>query len=619
MPSIFFDIGPEAQIDDIHRFRDYAHPTDSGPDLVNNMSCDNAWRLFENTYITISHEIRQRYHPSDAAFIIRALDLATFAHQSNHDLKARRRKNGELYIMHPIAIAQHLMQANLDAITIAAALLHDVVEDVDLGDGLKAAAWINQIQTLFGNTARAQTLTEVIAAVTEPDLPTNLNHEMLQKHPLYRVIADLIEETSGTLGEKDQEKILHVVYSLLHVFESATKSPEHWRAFFIKIADICENLDGKMKDVKLLRGRIAANLATFLGWREMSDLIISRLEASGIRLGTQIKNFKLDAHAADNDHPLPLRADDALSFSILNSSDRLFDQMSDAQDPIGVFVQNWLKPTGQQRTSVQYAAHWHMPSTRQQREAWDDAPRSVLVLKTDPNTFRIINDHISLHTHQPKTVFRHSVPISDKHPGILAVLSSCDDNQSVLSSLLGRDAAFYKCKLGQSPATYIALEVNKPTIRDYVTNGSAISPDQIPEAGLLNPLAEINQQLYPSPNQNITPNMHTDHLLGMIALFYDPDFAVQRSEHLCIVKYKTSADRVKACLANGDMPVKDMLTYLNKPFRQERKKPNQTGYTYLLSDFMQNRTTRKHFSQRIVNLTNLRQLVQAGFIFPGDN
>ncbi len=55
--------------------------------------------------------------------IKRAYDFAERAHQD------QKRKSGEPYITHPLAVAEHLAELHLDTPTIAAALLHDICED----------------------------------------------------------------------------------------------------------------------------------------------------------------------------------------------------------------------------------------------------------------------------------------------------------------------------------------------------------------------------------------------------------------------------------------------------------------------------------------------------------
>src|SRR5579875_377412 len=64
----------------------------------------------------------------DAEFIRRAYEYAEAAHQG------QRRRSGEPYISHPVAVAKILVELQLDATTIAAALLHDVVEDTKVTD-----------------------------------------------------------------------------------------------------------------------------------------------------------------------------------------------------------------------------------------------------------------------------------------------------------------------------------------------------------------------------------------------------------------------------------------------------------------------------------------------------
>jgi RelA/SpoT family (p)ppGpp synthetase len=50
---------------------------------------------------------------------------------SAHHHRNQRRRTGEAYITHPVAVAEVLSELRLDAATIQAALLHDVVEDTD--------------------------------------------------------------------------------------------------------------------------------------------------------------------------------------------------------------------------------------------------------------------------------------------------------------------------------------------------------------------------------------------------------------------------------------------------------------------------------------------------------
>lgn len=76
---------------------------------------------------------------ADKKLIRSAFDVAVDAH------KEQRRKSGEAYIFHPIAVAKIVAsEIGLDATSIAAALLHDVVEDT--------AYTLVDIEQMFGDT-----------------------------------------------------------------------------------------------------------------------------------------------------------------------------------------------------------------------------------------------------------------------------------------------------------------------------------------------------------------------------------------------------------------------------------------------------------------------------------
>ncbi|MBT8263882.1 MAG: RelA/SpoT family protein [Muriicola sp.] len=76
---------------------------------------------------------------ADKKLIRSAFDVSVDAH------KNQRRKSGEAYVFHPIAVAKIVAsEIGLDAVSIAAALLHDVVEDTDYT--------LDDIERLFGET-----------------------------------------------------------------------------------------------------------------------------------------------------------------------------------------------------------------------------------------------------------------------------------------------------------------------------------------------------------------------------------------------------------------------------------------------------------------------------------
>lgn len=71
----------------------------------------------------------QKYHPStDVSMIEKAYRIARDAH------KGQRRKSGEEYIIHPLWVSIILADLEMDKETIAAGMLHDVVEDTVMTD-----------------------------------------------------------------------------------------------------------------------------------------------------------------------------------------------------------------------------------------------------------------------------------------------------------------------------------------------------------------------------------------------------------------------------------------------------------------------------------------------------
>src|SRR5581483_10478663 len=84
-----------------------------------------------------------QYDPSaDGAWLMRVYEMADAAHQG------QRRASGESYIEHPLSVAAVLADLEMDRETIAAALLHDVVEDTSVTSEQVAAEFGDEIAQL---------------------------------------------------------------------------------------------------------------------------------------------------------------------------------------------------------------------------------------------------------------------------------------------------------------------------------------------------------------------------------------------------------------------------------------------------------------------------------------
>lgn len=106
--------------------------------------------------------------------IARALTLATKAHAG------QKRKTGEPYLIHPTAVAQTLVDWNLDEPTIAAGILHDTVEDTattladlekefggEVANLVNGITKIGKIKYRNRNQAQAENLRKLILAVSD--------------------------------------------------------------------------------------------------------------------------------------------------------------------------------------------------------------------------------------------------------------------------------------------------------------------------------------------------------------------------------------------------------------------------------------------------------------------
>ncbi len=160
----------------------------------------------------------QTLTPEDKKLIRKAFDVAVDAHQD------QRRKSGEAYIFHPIAVAKIVAsEIGLGATSIAAALLHDVVEDTPIT--------IQDIEKLF-NPKVAQ-LVEGLTKISmvQKDLNASVQAENFRKMILtlnddVRVIliklADRLHnmQTMDSMQENKQTKIasetLYIYAPLAH-------------------------------------------------------------------------------------------------------------------------------------------------------------------------------------------------------------------------------------------------------------------------------------------------------------------------------------------------------------------------------------------------------------------
>ncbi|MGE3287505.1 MAG: bifunctional (p)ppGpp synthetase/guanosine-3',5'-bis(diphosphate) 3'-pyrophosphohydrolase [Pseudonocardia sp.] len=115
--------------------------------------------------------VHRQLHPkADLALLQRAYDVAEVRHEG------QKRKSGDPYITHPLAVSTILAELGMDTTTLVAALLHDTVEDTGYSlDDLRAefgdevAHLVDGVTKLdkveFGPTAEAETIRKMVVAM----------------------------------------------------------------------------------------------------------------------------------------------------------------------------------------------------------------------------------------------------------------------------------------------------------------------------------------------------------------------------------------------------------------------------------------------------------------------
>jgi GTP diphosphokinase / guanosine-3',5'-bis(diphosphate) 3'-diphosphatase len=120
----------------------------------------------------VIRSLRTNHPKADVALIEKAFSVAEQAHSS------QLRKSGEPYISHPVAVAQILADLGIGATTIAAALLHDTVEDTpysieklrsDFGEEVSMLVdGVTKLDKIkFGDSAQAETVRKMVVAMSK--------------------------------------------------------------------------------------------------------------------------------------------------------------------------------------------------------------------------------------------------------------------------------------------------------------------------------------------------------------------------------------------------------------------------------------------------------------------
>lgn len=295
--------------------------------------------------LKISYRILSK---EDKKLIRSAFDVAVDAH------KHQRRKSGEAYIFHPIAVAKIVAsEIGLDATSIAAALLHDVIEDTKYT--------FTDIEQLFGETVAriVQGLTKISKMPYEGDVSLqaeNFRKMLLTLNEDIRVIiikiADRLHnmQTMDAMPGYKQEKIasetLYIYAPMAHriglykikseledlslkytereiyddilskIKDSKEEQDAYIKAFSKTIEDslTAENLSyeikGRPKSIYSIRRKIVAQNVSF---DEVYDKFAVRIIYKSDLANEKFLAWKIYSIVTDNFRPNPVRLRDWIS------------------------------------------------------------------------------------------------------------------------------------------------------------------------------------------------------------------------------------------------------------------------------------------------------------------
>lgn len=314
--------------------------TEAEIELENKAIAKEYKELLKISYQTLSD--------ADKKLIRKAFDVAVDAH------KDQRRKSGEAYIFHPIAVAKIVAsEIGLGATSIAAALMHDVVEDTDIT--------VEQIEEWFNPKIAkiVEGLTKM--ALLEPDSHISMQAENYRKMLLtlnddVRVIlikiADRLHnmQTMESMADYKQAKIasetLYIYAPLAHrlgLFNIKTKledlglkytepavyqdivlkmkeTKEEQEAYIKSVSDILKqsldeehiqySMKGRPKSIYSIRRKMKAQNVTF---DEVYDKFALRIIYKSTPHEEKFIAWKIYSIVTDHFRPSPSRLRDWIS------------------------------------------------------------------------------------------------------------------------------------------------------------------------------------------------------------------------------------------------------------------------------------------------------------------
>jgi GTP diphosphokinase / guanosine-3',5'-bis(diphosphate) 3'-diphosphatase len=230
---------------------------------------DGSIAFSEMTLEDLLAEVCQYLTPQDVETIQRAYNVASQAHMGT------LRRSGEPYIQHPLEVALLLADMRIDADSIVAALLHDVVEDTDFA--------LDELRQQFGDA-----VANIVDGVTKFDAlagrPIPLQEQMSAvKRTSPLETPEQLEQKQRVARELKRRQRSETVRKMLLAMA------EDPRVVVLKLADRLHNMrtlsvmnpaqqQNKARETREIYAPLARRLGMALVQAELEDLAFSYLE-----------------------------------------------------------------------------------------------------------------------------------------------------------------------------------------------------------------------------------------------------------------------------------------------------------------------------------------------------
>lgn len=501
--------------------------------------------IFAEREAKFSQKIAEFSFP-EQEFIKRALKIATVAHQFNYSLKDRYRKEkiaetGEMipYILHPLEIAEKLVDDGFNWVIVAASLLHDVAEDAKLGEGLDTPeAWFFVLEREFSDSGKGELLVKYIRGATEKDLPERNTQEgqeirdALRKTPMFNVIYTYLEDVAGKKMSSTAiaEAVFDVIYNLKHIIDAAFASPEETLPILIlKIADIWQNFQTieKVKPAKILRGRIAASLAEWMGWHIMRHRIVRELAQKTDTLSPYVSEIGLS----------------------IETPGKYREELTMLRQDSGAILKILFSKAGIKSEIPRIRMLWPLVHTDDKFSRWKETtlrvPEALVI--TPRQNLEALDRHSR--DEEGKRMGFGWITFRSRPPKIYGARIN-DESYPVrvyLSNTFGRLRRDFWVKVGNQTAYQLRLESDEPYVIDFFKRNSKLKDfAACPEAKAL-----FGNDLLNTPYWD-------NHLAGMLGFFYEPNAAVSKNQGNIAIFAKGSM-----FFFNGDISYRELYEALN--------------------------------------------------------